>query len=159
MLTRRAATFLTLSALIAGTAPAAAFEITLTEREWKRRLSPARYAVLRGHETEDAYTGRLRGERSTLVDETRAGTYHCAGCDLPVYASGAKFDSGTGWPSFRAALPGATGTSIDQGFFSTLTEVHCRRCGGHLGHILADARSSTGRRHCLNGLALTFTPA
>lgn len=159
MLTRRAATFLTLSALLAAPCPAAAFEITLTEAEWRRRLSPARYAVLRGHETEEAYTGRLRGERSALLRETRAGTYHCAGCALPVYASTARFDSGTGWPSFARALPKATGTSTDLGFFSTLTEVHCRRCGGHFGHILDDDRSPTGKRHCLNGLALTFTPA
>jgi len=159
MLTRRAATFLTLSAIFAGAHPAVAFEVTLSDAEWRKRLSPGRYGVLRGHETEDAFTGRLRGDKSALARETRAGTYNCAGCDLPVYPSATKFDSGTGWPSFWGALPGATGTSTDEGFFSTLTEVHCRRCGGHFGHIFDDGPSPTGKRHCLNGLALTFAPA
>jgi peptide-methionine (R)-S-oxide reductase len=160
MLTRRAATFLTLSAVLAAPRPAAAaFEVTLTEREWRRRLTRAQYAILRGHETEDAFTGQLRGERSALLHEKRTGTYRCAGCALPAYSSRTKFDSGTGWPSFWQALTGATGTSIDQGFLSTLTEVHCRRCGGHFGHIFEDPATPSGQRHCLNGLALTFVPA
>jgi len=91
-----------------------------------------------------------------LNREKRSGTFHCAGCDLPVYASKAKFDSGTGWPSFWEALDGAIGTTTDRSFLMTRTEVHCRRCGGHLGHIFDDGPPPTGKRHCINGVALTF---
>lgn len=126
-----------------------AFEIVRTEAEWRRLLTPAQYAVLREKETERAGSSRL-------VREKRRGTFHCAGCDLAVYSSRAKFDSGTGWPSFWAALEGAVGTREDNSLFMRRTEVHCRRCGGHLGHIFDDGPPPTGLRHCINGVALKF---
>jgi peptide-methionine (R)-S-oxide reductase len=135
-----------------GAAATGRFEITLTEEEWRARLSPEAYAVLREEDTERPFS-------SPLNDEKRAGTFHCAGCDLPVYASQAKYDSGTGWPSFWQALPDAVGTKEDNTLFTTRTEVHCRRCGGHFGHIFDDGPEPTGKRHCLNGVALRFQPA
>jgi peptide-methionine (R)-S-oxide reductase len=126
-----------------------AFEIVRTEAEWRRLLTPAQFAVLREKETERAGSSRL-------VREKRRGTFHCAGCDLPVYSSRAKFDSGTGWPSFWAALEGAVGTREDNSLFMRRTEVHCRRCSGHLGHIFDDGPPPTGLRHCINGVALKF---
>ncbi|EEW24715.1 peptide-methionine (R)-S-oxide reductase MsrB [Rhodobacter ferrooxidans] len=128
------------------------FEITLTEAEWRARLSPEAYAVLREEDTERAFT-------SPLNDEHRAGTFHCAGCDLPLYASDTKFDSGTGWPSFFQPLDNAVATKEDNTLFSTRTEVHCRRCGGHLGHVFNDGPQPTGLRYCMNGVALSFKPA
>jgi peptide-methionine (R)-S-oxide reductase len=128
------------------------FEITRTDEEWRRLLSPAAYDVLRGHGTERAGTSPLDAEK-------RAGTFHCAGCDLPLYSSATKYDSGTGWPSFWAPLEGAIGTSEDRSFFMTRTEVHCRRCGGHLGHVFEDGPPPTGLRYCMNGVAMTFRPA
>ncbi|MCY4534919.1 MAG: peptide-methionine (R)-S-oxide reductase MsrB [Bryobacterales bacterium] len=125
------------------------FEIMRTEEEWKSILTPEQYHVLRRQGTE-------RAGSSPLNREKRSGTFHCAGCDLPVYASKAKFDSGTGWPSFWEALDGAIGTTTDRSFLMTRTEVHCRRCGGHLGHIFDDGPPPTGKRHCINGVALTF---
>lgn len=122
-----------------------------TESEWRRILSPEQYRVLRRHGTERAGTSPLNCEK-------RAGTFRCAGCDAPLYASGAKFESGTGWPSFREALENAVGTSTDRSFFMTRTEVHCRRCGGHLGHVFDDGPLPTGKRHCINGVALRFEP-
>jgi peptide-methionine (R)-S-oxide reductase len=140
----------------AGLGPATAaeggFEITRTQAEWRARLTPEQFAVLREEATE-------RAGSSPLDKEKRAGLFHCAGCELPVYSSQAKFDSGTGWPSFTASLDNAVGTKIDRGFFMTRTEVHCRRCGGHLGHIFDDGPPPTGKRHCLNGVALTFAAA
>ena len=133
-------------------APSGSFEVTRTDAEWKRLLSPAQYAVLRKEGTERAGSSPLDGEK-------RSGTFHCAGCELPVYPSRAKFDSGTGWPSFTAPLPGAVGTKPDRKLFMTRTEVHCRRCGSHLGHIFDDGPPPTGKRHCLNGVALRFVPA
>jgi peptide-methionine (R)-S-oxide reductase len=132
-------------------APNAAFEIVRAEAEWRRLLTPAQYTVLREKGTE-------RAGSSPLDREKRRGTFHCAGCDLPVYSSRAKFDSGTGWPSFWAALEGAVGTEEDNTFFMRRTEVHCRRCGGHLGHIFDDGPPPTGLRHCINGVALKFVP-
>jgi peptide-methionine (R)-S-oxide reductase len=129
-----------------------AFEVTRTEAEWRKLLSPAQYAVLRGEGTERAFS-------SPLDREKRAGTFLCAGCDLPVYASATKFDSGTGWPSFYASLPDAVRTKTDRKFLMTRTEVHCRQCGGHLGHVFDDGPPPTGKRHCLNGVALKFVAA
>lgn len=128
------------------------FEVTKSEAEWRRLLTPAQYYVLRDHGTERAGT-------SPLDHEKRRGTFHCAGCDLPVYSSEAKFDSGTGWPSFWKPLQNAIGTSKDNTYFSTRTEVHCRRCGGHLGHVFDDGPAPTGKRYCMNGVAMTFKPA
>jgi peptide-methionine (R)-S-oxide reductase len=128
------------------------FEISLSEAEWRKRLSPSQFAVLRKEETE-------RPRSSPLNAEKRAGIYHCAGCELPVYSSKTKFESGTGWPSFWQPLPNAIGTRPDKGLLLTRTEVHCRRCGGHLGHVFDDGPPPTGKRYCMNGAALTFNPA
>lgn len=128
------------------------FEIAHSEDEWRALLPPDRYAVLRGEATERAFT-------SPLNDEKREGMFHCAGCDLPVYSSQKKYDSGTGWPSFWDAEAGAVGTREDTTFFMTRTECHCSRCGGHMGHIFDDGPQPTGLRHCINGLAMTFVPA
>ena len=131
-------------------AAAETFEIAKSKEEWRQLLTPAQYDVLRGHGTERAFS-------SPLDTEKRAGLFHCAGCDLPVYSSETKFDSGTGWPSFYQALDNAVGTSTDTKFFMTRTEVHCRRCGGHLGHVFDDGPQPTGLRYCMNGAALKFS--
>jgi peptide-methionine (R)-S-oxide reductase len=128
------------------------FEITHTEAEWRKMLSPEQFRVLRKHGTE-------RAGSSALDHEKRKGTFHCAGCDLPLFSSETKFNSGTGWPSFWAPLDNAVGTTTDRAFFMTRTEVHCRRCGGHLGHVFDDGPKPTGKRYCMNGVAMTFTPA
>ncbi len=127
------------------------FEVTHTDAEWKAMLTDEQYQVLRHEATERAFT-------SPLLNEKRAGTFNCAGCDLPLYASETKFKSGTGWPSFYEALPDAVGTKTDRSFFMTRTEVHCSRCGGHLGHVFDDGPPPTGKRHCIIGVALTFEP-
>lgn len=124
----------------------------LSEAEWKARLSPAAFTVLREHGTERAFT-------SPLDTETRRGTYHCAGCDLALFSSETKFDSGTGWPSFWGPLPGAMGTSVDRRLFYPRTEYHCARCLGHQGHVFDDGPAPTGKRWCNNGVALTFKAA
>lgn len=129
--------------------PSQEFEIMRTDEEWRRILTSAQYRVLRREGTERAGSSPLNWEK-------RAGTFLCAGCDLPVYSSNTKFDSGTGWPSFWEAIEGAVGTSTDRSFFMTRTEVHCRRCGGHLGHVFNDGPPPTGKRHCINGVALKF---
>jgi len=128
------------------------FEVQRTAEEWRAILTPAQFAVLREEATERPYT-------SPLLEESRAGTYNCAGCDLPLYSSETKFDSGTGWPSFWDAIAGAVGTKTDRKLFISRTEVHCARCGGHQGHIFADGPEPTGMRHCINGVALQFRPA
>jgi peptide-methionine (R)-S-oxide reductase len=129
------------------------FEITKTEVEWRAQLTPEQFHVLREHGTERAGT-------SPLNDEKRKGTFYCAGCDLPVYSSDTKYESGTGWPSFWQPLDNAIGTSDDRTlFWQTRTEVHCRRCGGHLGHVFPDGPKPTGLRYCMNGVAMTFKPA
>ena len=121
-----------------------------TEEEWKKLLSADAFAVLRKHGTEYPFT-------SPLNDEKRAGTYSCAGCDLPLYRSETKFDSGTGWPSFYEAIKSTVGTESDFKLFYTRTEVHCIRCKGHQGHIFSDGPEPTGNRHCINGVSLKFT--
>jgi len=128
------------------------FEITKTEDEWKALLTSEQFAVLREENTEPPNS-------SPLLDEHRKGTFACAGCDLPLYSSEAKYDSGTGWPSFFEALPNAVGEKADNTLFTKRTEVHCRRCGGHLGHVFDDGPQPTGLRYCMNGLALKFVPS
>jgi peptide-methionine (R)-S-oxide reductase len=128
-----------------------AFEITYTEAEWRTKLTPAQFYVLREHGTERAGTSPLNGEK-------RAGTFVCAGCELPLFSSATKYESGTGWPSFWAPLDNAIGTSVDNSWFMTRTEVHCRRCGGHLGHVFEDGPPPTGLRYCMNGVAMAFVP-
>ena len=137
---------------VAMAADSNSFEIVRSEEEWRRILTPAQFHVLRQHGTEPAGS-------SPLDHEHRPGTYLCAGCDLLVYSSDTKFDSGTGWPSFYAPIEGAVGTSEDRSWFTTRTEVHCRRCGGHLGHVFDDGPAPTGLRYCMNGIALKFVPA
>ena len=133
-------------------ASAATFEITKSDDEWRRLLTPAAYKVLRRHGTERPFTSPLNAEK-------RKGTFACAGCDLPLFSSETKFESGTGWPSFFRPLPNAVETSTDRSLIIPRTEVHCRRCGGHLGHVFDDGPPPTGLRYCINGVALTFTPA
>ncbi len=125
--------------------------LTLSDAEWRKRLSPERYRILREEGTERPYS-------SALNNEKRAGTYHCAGCDLALFSSATKYDSGTGWPSFYAALPGRVGTKTDYKLLLPRTEYHCARCGGHQGHVFKDGPPPTGLRYCNNGLALTFKP-
>ncbi|MEJ0077566.1 MAG: peptide-methionine (R)-S-oxide reductase MsrB [Alphaproteobacteria bacterium] len=132
-------------------ATAEKFEVEKSDEEWRRLLTPAQYYVLRKHGTERAGT-------SPLNKEKRKGTFACAGCDLPLFSSETKYESGTGWPSFWQPLTSAIGTSVDKAFFMTRTEVHCRRCGGHLGHVFEDGPKPTGLRYCMNGVALKFMP-
>ena len=133
-------------------AQAKTFEITHTDAEWRKLLTPAQYDVLRGHGTERAFT-------SPLDREKRKGVFACAGCELDLFSSETKFDSGTGWPSFYRPLPNAVGTSTDYKLIVPRTEVHCRRCGGHLGHVFNDGPQPTGLRYCMNGVAMNFRPA
>jgi peptide-methionine (R)-S-oxide reductase len=136
----------------AAQSPKAAFEIEHTDTEWRTLLTPAQYRVLRKQGTEIPYTSPLNSEK-------RKGTYHCAGCDLPLFSSATKFNSRTGWPSFYAPLKSAVGTRPDYSHMMVRTEAHCRRCGGHLGHVFDDGPKPTGLRYCMNGVALTFKPA
>ncbi|WP_204113691.1 peptide-methionine (R)-S-oxide reductase MsrB [Shimia biformata] len=134
-----------------GRALAAPFEITRTDAEWRAMLTPLQFKVMRKEGTEKAGS-------SPLDKETRPGRYLCRGCDLPLYSSRHKYDSGTGWPSFWKALPNAIETKPDRTFWGVHTECHCRRCGSHLGHIFDDGPKPTGKRHCINGVSLVFVP-
>src|SRR5258708_10560682 len=127
------------------------FPSALSEDEWRARLSPEQYQVLRRHGTERAGT-------SALEKEKRTGTFFCAGCGQPLFGSETKFNSGTGWPSFYQPLEQAIDTTVDKSFFMTRTEVHCANCGGHLGHVFEDGPKPTGLRYCMNGVALKFEP-
>jgi peptide-methionine (R)-S-oxide reductase len=122
-----------------------------TEADWKKRLTEQQFYVLRKHGTE-------RPGSSPLNNEKRTGIFACAGCDLPLFSSDTKFESGTGWPSFYAPLANAVGTKADRSLFMTRTEVHCARCVGHLGHVFEDGPKPTGLRYCMNGVALKFEP-
>jgi peptide-methionine (R)-S-oxide reductase len=158
--------FLTIAGVAAGLAPlaawldrpqvvetsAVAYPVQKTDAEWRALLTPAQHRVLRDHGTE-------RPHSSPLDKEKRAGIFACAGCGHPLYSSGTKYDSGTGWPSFWRPLDGAVGTSIDRGLLMVRTEVHCARCGSHLGHVFPDGPPPTGQRYCMNGVAMTFVPA
>jgi len=128
------------------------FEVTHSDAQWRELLGPERYEILRQGGTEPAFS-------SPLLNEKRAGTYRCAGCELALFSSRVKYDSGDGWPSFWDVLPRTTATQNDYALLEQRTEVHCRRCGGHLGHIFDDGPPPTHLRYCIDGLALRFVPA
>lgn len=133
-------------------ADAASFEVQRSPSDWRRRLGPQRFHILREQGTERPFS-------SPLNNEHRKGVFACAGCALPLFSSTAKFDSGTGWPSFWKPLPNAVAYNRDLTLGMIRTEEHCRRCGGHLGHVFDDGPPPTGKRHCINGLSLAFRPA
>lgn len=127
------------------------FPVTRTDAQWRAALTRDQYEVLRGHGTERAFSSPLNAEK-------RRGTFVCAACGHPLFSSATKYESGTGWPSFWTPLANAIGTSIDRSFFMVRTEVHCARCGGHLGHVFPDGPKPTGQRYCMNGVAMKFIP-
>ena len=132
-------------------APTEDFPVTHSDEEWRRRLDPAQFNVLRKHATERPGTSALNAEK-------RDGTFVCAGCGKALFASDTKFESGTGWPSFTQPLEGGVATSEDKSLFMTRTEVHCADCGGHIGHVFPDGPRPTGQRYCMNGVAMDFKP-
>jgi peptide-methionine (R)-S-oxide reductase len=132
-------------------APTETYEVQKPDAEWRAELSPEQFRVLRGHGTE-------RPGSSPLNAEKRSGTFLCAGCGEALFDAGTKFESGTGWPSFWAPIEGGVGTQTDRSLFMTRTEVHCARCGGHLGHVFPDGPKPTGQRYCMNGVAMRFEP-
>ncbi len=156
MMTRRALLVSSAIGLTSGQIAAShateTFEIVHSDAEWRKLLTPVQYAVLRKAATERPFT-------SPLLDEHRHGTFTCAGCELALFSSDTKFESGTGWPSFWAPLDKAVGTTQDTTFGMTRTAVECARCGGHLGHVFDDGPKPTGLRYCMNGVALAFKPA
>jgi len=129
----------------------AEFPVQKTDEEWRKILTPEQYQILRGHATE-------RPGSCALLVEKRPGAFSCAGCGQDLFVNDTKFESGTGWPSFFAPLPGSIGTTVDRSYGMTRTEVHCSRCGGHLGHVFPDGPPPTGQRYCINGAVLNFTP-
>jgi peptide-methionine (R)-S-oxide reductase len=152
LLTSSAISLAVLSTRWASVAPAAeTFEVTHTDAEWQKLLTPGQYAILRQSATEHPFT-------SPLLHEERQGTFSCAGCELELFSSTTKFDSGTGWPSFWAPLDNAVGSVRDTTLGMVRTAVNCRRCGGHLGHVFHDGPPPTGLRYCMNGVVLTFKP-
>jgi peptide-methionine (R)-S-oxide reductase len=128
------------------------YQVAKTEQEWQASLTPEQFRVLRKHGTERAGTSPLDKEYGT-------GTYNCSGCGQALFASDTKFNSGTGWPSFFAPIEGAIATTTDKTLFMTRVEVHCRNCGGHLGHVFGDGPKPTGQRYCMNGVSLNFVPS
>ncbi len=128
------------------------FPVSHSDAEWRAMLTPEQYDVLRGHGTE-------RPGSCSLLREKRAGVFECVGCGQPLFASGKKFESGTGWPSFDTPVEGSVEETVDRSFGMVRTEVHCARCGGHLGHVFPDGPPPTGLRYCINGVALAFKPA
>ncbi|WP_093966937.1 peptide-methionine (R)-S-oxide reductase MsrB [Actibacterium lipolyticum] len=148
----KGATSIACLAALPRSAVAKAFEVTRTDAEWKARLTDLEYKVMRKEGTERAFS-------SPLNDEKRAGVFACKGCDLPLYDASTKYDSGTGWPSFWQPLENAVETKPDRKLLVVRTEVHCRRCGSHLGHVFNDGPPPTGKRHCLNGVSLVFKAA
>ena len=128
------------------------YPVSFTDAEWRQRLTPEQYQVMRGHGTE-------RPGSCALLYEKRAGTFHCAGCDAPLFEGKVKFESGTGWPSFNEPVEGSVETTQDRSYGMVRTEVHCATCGSHLGHVFDDGPPPTGQRFCINGVALDFRPA
>jgi peptide-methionine (R)-S-oxide reductase len=128
------------------------FEVTRTDEEWRALLTPEQYQVMRRHGTERA------GSCALLLNEKRRGVFVCAGCGQKLFASGTKFESGTGWPSYGAPIEGSVGTTEDRSYGMLRTEAHCARCGSHLGHVFPDGPPPTGLRYCINGVALAFEP-